>query len=90
VGIASAIPTIFIVLGFERTNATVRWTVAGEGLTEPNHYLRTAQMQTNPDTPTKSEDCPLGRSSFFFCVSRFERPLRKHAGGIFLSRGRIH
>ena len=30
-----------------RLNATVRWTVAGDGLTEPNNYLRKAQMQTS-------------------------------------------
>ena len=24
---------------------------------------------SNPDTPTKKEDCPLGRSSFFFCCN---------------------
>ena len=49
--------TAFAVTGFlivvrdsNNLNATVRGTVAGEGLTEPNIYLRKAQMQTNPDT----------------------------------------
>ena len=42
-------------------------------------------------TVARNEDCPSGRSSlFFWFVSGFERPLRKHAGGMFLGRGRIH
>ena len=46
---------------------------------------------SNPDTPTKNEDCPSGRSSFFFwclCRDSKDRPERsegkKQSGGLFL------
>ena len=35
-------------VGFERSNATVRWTVAGDGWTEPILNFRLAEMQANP------------------------------------------
>ena len=31
----------------------VLWTIAGDGSTEPNIYLRNAQMQTSPISRTK-------------------------------------
>ena len=44
---------------------------------------------SNPATPTKN---PVTTSvvAGFLIVAGFERPLRKHAGGMFLGRGRIH
>ena len=39
-----------VVRGIEGLNATVRWTVARDGSTERNIYLRNAQMQTIPLT----------------------------------------
>ena len=45
---------------------------------------------SNPDTPTKKLESAFAGSSFLIGVMGFERPLRKHAGGIFLGRGRIH
>ena len=43
---------------------------------------------SNPDTPTKIPVTTFVVAGIFF-VSGFERPLRKHAGGMFLGRGRI-
>ncbi len=45
---------------------------------------------SNPDTPTKNLESASAGSRFFIGVMGFERPLRKHAGGMFLGRGRIH
>ena len=45
---------------------------------------------SNPDTPTKKLESAFAGSSFLIGVMGFERPLRKHAGGMFLGRGRIH
>ena len=39
--------------------------------------------------PKKLESAFAG-SSFLFGVMGFERPLEKHAGGMFLGRGKIH
>ena len=36
--------------GFEELNATVRWTVARDGLTERILYFCEAKMQTNPSS----------------------------------------
>ena len=44
---------------------------------------------SNPDTPTKKLESAFAGSSFLIGVMGFERPLRKHAGGIFLGRGRV-
>ena len=44
---------------------------------------------SNPDTPTKNLESASAGSRFFIGVVGFERPLRKHAGGMFLGRGRI-
>jgi len=44
---------------------------------------------SNPDTPTKKLESASAGSSFLIGVMGFERPLRKHAGGMFLGRGRI-
>ena len=44
---------------------------------------------SNPDTPTKIPVTTNVVTGILF-VSGFERPLRKHAGGMFLGRGRIH
>ena len=43
---------------------------------------------SNPDTPTKKNRAAFA-ALFFLVLSGFERPLRKHAGGMFLGRGRI-
>ena len=43
---------------------------------------------SNPDTPTKIPVTTFVVTGIFF-VSGFERPLKKHAGGMFLARGRI-
>ena len=43
---------------------------------------------SNPDTPTKNPESAFAGSGFLI-VFGFERPLRKHAGGMFLGRGRI-
>ena len=45
---------------------------------------------SNPATPTKNLESASAGSRFFIGVLGFERPLRKHAGGMFLGRGRIH
>ena len=45
---------------------------------------------SNPDTPTKNLESAFAGSGFFYWVLGFERTLRKHAGGMFLGRGRIH
>ena len=44
---------------------------------------------SNPDTPTKKPMTALAVIGFLIGVMGFERPLRKHAGGMFLGRGRI-
>ena len=44
---------------------------------------------SNPDTPTKKPVTALAVTGFLIGVMGFERPLRKHAGGMFLGRGRI-
>ena len=48
--------------GLERLNATVRGTVAADGSTEANNYLRKAQMQTSPfrRTTKRSLEFPFG------------------------------
>ena len=46
---------VFTQKGFEQSNATVRGTVACDGLTEQNIYFRTAKMQTNPFKSTKKK-----------------------------------
>ena len=46
---------VFTRKGFERFNAA-RTGTAGEGLTEPNLYLRYAQMKTNPFKGVGSAD----------------------------------
>jgi len=38
---------VFTQRRFEESNATVQWTVAGDGLTEPNLYFAIGKMQTN-------------------------------------------
>ena len=45
---------------------------------------------SNPDTPTKNLESAEADSRFFIDVMGFERPFKKHAGGMFLGRGRIH
>ena len=45
---------------------------------------------SNPGTPTKKLESAFAGSSFLIGVMGFERPLRKHAGGMFLGRSRIH
>ena len=49
--------------GFEHFDATVRGTVACDGLTEQNHYFRAAKMQTNP---FKSIERPAEWQVFLF------------------------
>ena len=44
---------------------------------------------SNPDTPTKNLESASADSRFFIGVMGFERPLKKHAGGMFLGRGRF-
>ena len=71
--------------GLERLNATVRWTVAADGSTEANLYLRKAQMQTSPFrcTPGKAGPC----SDLTADVSGVQK-LRTVEQ--FLARGRVH
>ena len=45
-------------------NATVRWTVAGEGWTEPNNYFASCKMQTGLVARTKRQS-PYGDCRFF-------------------------
>ena len=55
------------------------------------HWIRVQEASgSNPDTPTKNLESASAGSRFFIGVPGFERPLRKHAGGMFLGRGRIH
>ena len=41
------------------------------------------------NTRTKKSECPYGHSDFLMLAMGLERPLRKHAGGMFLDRGRV-
>lgn len=51
----------------------VQWTVASDGLTEPNLYLRSAQMQTNLQRVTKTPSRILGFWVVFVCFPNFIR-----------------
>jgi len=49
--------------------ATVRWTVAGEGSTEPNLYFHShwgMKMQTNLASSSKKQSTHSGRLFFYF------------------------
>ena len=41
------------------------------------------------NTRTQKSECPYGHSDFLMLEMGLERPLRKHAGGMFLGRGRV-
>jgi len=46
-------------------------------------------ISSSPISRTKKSECPYGHSDFLMLELGLERPLRKHAGGMFLGRGRV-
>ena len=44
---------------------------------------------SSPISRTKKWAIPYGMAHFLVCGAGLERPLRKHAGGMFLGRGRV-
>ena len=55
-------------------NAIVRWTIAGDGSTEPNIYLRNTQMQTSPISRTKKEAALMGNVTKLVILFRKAAP----------------
>ena len=51
--------------------------------------LRTCYLGSSPISRTKISATPYGVADIFMLEMGLERPLRKHAGGMFLGRGRV-
>jgi hypothetical protein len=69
-GMAYAISAFFFLSGarLEQSNPTCRGQVGGDGWTEPNIYLRLAQMQTSLATRTKKPGELLLSRLFVFTI----------------------
>ena len=79
--------------GFEPSNATVRWTAAcRRSRRRQLNTFRPRRKCNESHYPPQKQKPRLLPWFFVFgnkWIMGFERPLRKHAGGMFLDRGRI-
>ena len=72
----------------EQFHAIVRWTIAADGSTEANIYLRKAQMQTSPFRCTNKKE-EASASSFYLPVPAIYRVIAR-SGATWQSPGTIH